>query len=64
LALSYNHQVKPPATPEEGYHLTEDLAQRAIEFIGDAKQVDPDKPFFTHFCRARLTRLTKCPKSG
>jgi len=45
-----NHQVEPPATPEEGYHLTEDLAQRAIEFIGDAKQVDPDKPFFTYFC--------------
>jgi len=50
-ALVYdNHQVEPPATPEEGYHLTEDLADRAIEFIGDAKQVDPDKPFFTYFC--------------
>jgi arylsulfatase len=45
-----NHQTEPPARPEEGYHLTEDLAQRAIEFIGDAKQVDPDKPFFTYFC--------------
>ncbi|WP_284011457.1 arylsulfatase [Haloarcula pelagica] len=45
-----NHQTEPPATPEEGYHFTEDIAQRAIEFIGDAKQVDPDKPFFTYFC--------------
>ncbi|MFC7099025.1 arylsulfatase [Halobaculum marinum] len=45
-----NHQVDPPATAEEGYHLTEDLAQRTIEFIGDTKQVDPDKPFFTYFC--------------
>ncbi|MFC7229034.1 sulfatase-like hydrolase/transferase [Salinirubellus salinus] len=45
-----NHQEDPPSTPEEGYHLTEDLAQRTIEFIGDAKQVDPDKPFFTYFC--------------
>ncbi|WP_148416587.1 arylsulfatase [Haloferax sp. KTX1] len=45
-----NHQVDPPATAAEGYHLTEDLAQRAIEFIGDAKQVDPEKPFFTYFC--------------
>jgi arylsulfatase len=45
-----NHQVEPPETPDEGYHLTEDLADRAIEFIGDAKQVDPDKPFFTYFC--------------
>ena len=35
---------------EEGYHLTEDLADKAIEFISDAKQVDPDKPFYLHFC--------------
>ena len=45
-----NHQVEPPKTPEEGYHLTEDLADRAIQFISDAKQVDPDKPFYLHFC--------------
>ena len=34
----------------EGYHLTEDLADHAISFIADAKQVAPDKPFFLHFC--------------
>jgi arylsulfatase A-like enzyme len=45
-----SHQVQPPRTPEEGYHLTEDLADRAIEFITDAKQVAPSKPFFLHFC--------------
>ena len=45
-----NHQVEPPSTPEEGYHLTSDLSDRAIQFIADAKQVDPDKPFYLHFC--------------
>ncbi|MEP7023480.1 MAG: sulfatase-like hydrolase/transferase, partial [Actinomycetota bacterium] len=45
-----NHQVEPPRTPEEGYHLTEDLADKAIEFIADAKQVAPSKPFYLHFC--------------
>ncbi|WP_354645240.1 arylsulfatase [Kitasatospora camelliae] len=45
-----NHQVEQPATPEEGYHLTEDLAERAMSFIADAKQVAPDKPFYLHFC--------------
>src|SRR5947209_9847984 len=45
-----NHQVEPPRTPEEGYHLTEDLTDKAIEFIADAKQVAPDKPFYLHFC--------------
>ena len=45
-----NHQVEPPKTPEEGYHLTEDLADKAIQFIADAKQVAPNKPFYLHFC--------------
>ena len=44
-----NHQVEPPKTPEEGYHLTEDLVDKAISFIADAKQVAPDKPFFMYF---------------
>jgi len=45
-----NHQIEPPRTPAQGYHLTEDLADKAMEFIADAKQVAPDKPFFLHFC--------------
>ena len=45
-----NHQVEPPRTPEEGYHLTEDLVDKAIGFIADAEQVDPDKPFYLHLC--------------
>ncbi len=45
-----NHQVEPPRTPDEGYHLTEDLADKAIEFVADAKQVAPNKPFYPHFC--------------
>ncbi|WAM27690.1 arylsulfatase [Myxococcus sp. NMCA1] len=49
-----NHQVRPPKTPEEGYHLTEDLVDRAIGFIADAKQVAPDKPFFLYFCTGAM----------
>jgi arylsulfatase len=44
-----NHQIDPPKTPEEGYHLTEDLVDRAIGFVRDSKQVAPDKPFFLYF---------------
>jgi arylsulfatase A-like enzyme len=44
-----NHQVQPPRTPEQGYHLTVDLVDRSIEFIADTKQVAPDKPFFLYF---------------
>jgi arylsulfatase A-like enzyme len=49
-----NQQVEPPATPDEGYHLTEDLVDRAIAFVGDAKQVAPDKPFFLYFCTGAM----------
>ena len=45
-----NHQVEPPRTPEQGYHLSEDLVDKAIEFIADTKQVDPAKPFYLHLC--------------
>jgi len=45
-----NHQVEPPKTPEEGYHFTEDITDKAISFIADAKQVAPNKPFFMYFC--------------
>src|SRR5882724_785191 len=43
------HQVAPPKTPEQGYHLTPDLVDTAISFVGDTKQLAPDKPFFLYF---------------
>jgi len=49
-----NHQVTAPKTPEQGYHLTEDLVDRAIELIADSKQVAPDKPFFMYFCTGAM----------
>ena len=49
--LTYdNHPVSAPAGPEDGYHLSKDLADKAIGFIGDAHMVSPDKPFFMYFC--------------
>ena len=43
-----NHPIEPPARPEDGYHLADDMADKAIEFIRDAKVIDPDKPFFMY----------------
>ena len=45
-----NHPVEQPAQPSEGYHLTTDLTNKALEFIRDAKAVAPDKPFFLYYC--------------
>jgi arylsulfatase len=48
--LTYdNHPVDQPHTPEEGYHLNIDLADKAIEFIKDAHNNAPAKPFFLYY---------------
>jgi arylsulfatase A-like enzyme len=41
--------VEPPATEDEGYHLTEDLADRAVSWMRQQKALMPDKPFFVYF---------------
>ena len=53
-----NHPVDPPAQPEDGYHLTEDLTDKALQFIKDAKAVAPDKPFFLYYAPGRVPRAT------
>ena len=45
-----NHTVEPPKKPEEGYHLSEDLVDKAVSFIADSKQADSEKPFYLHLC--------------
>lgn len=46
-----NHAVRATGSGSgsDGYHLTEDLADRAIEFIGDLRAADAGKPFFLYF---------------
>ncbi len=47
--ISDNHYIDPPRTPEEGYHLSEDLADQAIRMVQDQQQGAPGKPFFLYF---------------
>ena len=44
-----NHGVRPPRTIDAGYHLSADLADRAIEFLGDLRAADAGKPFLLYF---------------
>jgi arylsulfatase len=44
-----NHCVRPPRAAEDGYHLSADLGDRAIEFLGDLRAVDAELPFFLYF---------------
>jgi arylsulfatase A-like enzyme len=45
-----NHTIDLPKTPEEGYHLSADLSEKAIRFVRDAKAIAPDKPWFMYYC--------------
>ena len=44
-----NHPTEPPRTPEEGYHLTEDLADHAIRYLADLRGASPSTPFLLWF---------------
>lgn len=41
--------VEPGKTPEEGYHLVEDMTDKAIGWMSQQKSLAPDKPFFVYF---------------
>jgi arylsulfatase A-like enzyme len=43
-----NHRVEPPAGPEDGYHLSEDLIDHAISYVRDQVSVKPEQPFFLY----------------
>jgi len=57
-----NSQTEPEKTPEEGYHLTVDLVEKAKAMIADAKQVAPNKPFFMYFCTGAMHAPHHVPK--
>ncbi len=50
------------SSPEEGYHLTEDITDKAIEFIRDAKAVAPEKPFFLYYAPGACHAPHHAPK--
>lgn len=46
--------VLPPRTPEEGYHLSEDLADDAIAWLRRHQAFEPDKPFFMYWASGAI----------
>ncbi len=41
--------VNPPRTPEQGYHLTDDLTDETIAWTRNVRAGNPDKPWFVYF---------------
>ncbi len=45
-----NHFIEPPYGPDEGYHLSKDLADQALRMLRDQHSATPSKPWFMWFC--------------
>ena len=43
-----NTHIDPPSTPQDGYHLSEDLVDQLLQMINDSKGVRPDRPFLAY----------------
>jgi arylsulfatase A-like enzyme len=41
--------VEPPSTPAEGYHLTDDMTDKAVAWFRQQRTLQTDKPFFAYF---------------
>lgn len=42
--------IEQPYGPQEGYHLSKDLADKAIEMIKDQKATNPSRPWYMWYC--------------
>jgi arylsulfatase len=41
--------IEPETTPEQGYHFTEDMTDKAIAWVRQQKALMSDRPFFVYF---------------
>ncbi len=57
-----NHAIEPPYGPEEGYHLSKDLADQAIKMISDQKSANPSKPWYMWYCPGANHAPHQAPK--
>ena len=54
--------VEQSKTPEEGYHFTEDMTNKAIQWVRQQKSLMPDKPFFMYFAPGATHAPHQVPK--
>ena len=54
--------VKPGKTPEQGYHFTEDIAEKALRWLSEQRSLMPDKPFFLYFAPGATHAPIHVPK--
>ena len=57
-----SHFIEQPYGPDKGYHLSKDLADKAIGMIQDQKVSNPSKPWFMWFCPGANHAPHQCPQ--
>jgi arylsulfatase len=55
--------VEIKRTPEEGYHLVEDMTGKALKWIAQQKALAPEKPFFVYFAPGATHAPHHAPKA-
>jgi arylsulfatase len=61
--LLFENRNLVPASDDPDYHLTEDLADKAIAWVRKAKSIAPDKPFFLYVAPGATHAPHQAPKS-
>jgi arylsulfatase len=63
LTSDNGHLDAPPKTPEDGYHVSEDIVDRATGWIGDLQSIRPDRPFFLYLAFGATHAPHQSPQS-
>jgi arylsulfatase len=58
-----SHTIDPPTTPDEGYHLTEDMTDQAISYLKDLRAYSPTRPFFMYYAPGACHAPHQAPRS-
>jgi arylsulfatase len=45
-----NHSQPQPYGPQQGYHLSKDLADQALRFVRDHNSIAPEQPWMLYYC--------------
>jgi arylsulfatase A-like enzyme len=57
-----NRFIEQPYGPEDGYHLSKDLADQALRMLRDQQATNPSKPWYMWFCPGANHAPHHCPQ--
>jgi arylsulfatase A-like enzyme len=58
-----NHFIDQPKTPEEGYHVSEDLVDRSMDWVRDQVSIAPERPFFLYLAFGAMHAPHQAPRA-